>query len=68
MLYICLILSNLYAFPVDKSVQIVAKKGEEADDHGEIGKRLDRGKHPKPDKNDVVCGIRKGVTAAAQKQ
>ena len=63
-----LILLNLYTFPVDKGVGVVAKKSKKANDHGQVGRRLQGSKHPQPDKNDIVCRIRNGVVTAAQKQ
>ena len=62
------ILPILNTLPVDKSVAVVAKKCNEANDHGQVGKGLDRGKHPKPDEDNIVCGVRKRIIAAAQKE
>ena len=59
------VLPVLYPFPVDKAVNVVAKEGNETNDHRKIGKRVNRGKRPQSDEDDVVGGIRKRVVTAA---
>ena len=59
------ILLDLYTFPVDKAVHVVAKEGNETNDHRQIGKGNDGGECPQPDEDDIVCGVRKRVIAAA---
>ena len=51
------ILLVLYAFPVDKAVNVVAKEGNKANDHGEIGEGLQGCKQPQPYQYDIVGGV-----------
>ena len=65
--FLSVCLSFLHPLPIYKSVDVVEKESDKADNDRDIACVMHARQHPQNDENDIVCGIREGVKRRAAK-
>ena len=61
-----ILLPPLHGAPVEKTVGIVAEKGEKAGNHGDAARVLHGRQRPQNHEHHVVCGVGQGVKGTAE--